>query len=360
MTEQEIAEQCRQITREFSAWVDPLDLQNRRSIELFCGLVLELENYSLFRDLLQHSRIDWRLKIEDGKVVSALIEKLNETDLSAFAPLARLFTLKKELASIRKIGRIFDERVSRRHPLWWKFNAYREGLDQFLALTAPNLPETFGELFDIFINGHYVHRDDAKEAKYEFWKRDAGEFTTRKVAFLLALGSVFSHVRSMRDFARQLLEGTVNSLHQPRPGAALAGLPRGITKPLFSNVIAALDLDAVPQIANGQRISICEPFVDHLVEFLGDAVAPHIRAGNIGEVKVHEYGAKMGDKWIDRHIGISLLFPASWTTVDSSPGLRLVTKHVGRPSVFLTQEFFSYLKRATDENYQWELAPASG
>lgn len=210
-TDEEIAEYCRQITREFSAWVDPLDAQERRSMDLFCGLVEELESYKIFCDLLQHSQVDWRLKIEDGKVVSGYIEKLNETDLRAFVPLARLFTQKREQASIRKVGAIFDKRLSQRHPIWMNFNAYRIGLQQFLALSAPNLPETFGELFDVFMNGHYAHREDAKEARYESWKRDSGRFTNRKVGFLLVLSSIFSHVRSMRDHVKQLLKVTTNS-----------------------------------------------------------------------------------------------------------------------------------------------------
>src|SRR5213594_463038 len=210
MTNEQTEENCRQITRELSPWIDPLDADERRALERFSRLVEELEGHKIFCDLLQQGQIDWRLRIEDGNVVSAHIEKLDETELGAFVPLARLFTQKREHASIRKIAAIFDRRVSDRHPIWWNFNAYRVGLRQFLALTAPNLSETFGKIFDIFINGHYVHREDEKEARYESWKKEVGGFTSRKVAFLLAVGSIISHVRSMRDYAKQLLDVTAN------------------------------------------------------------------------------------------------------------------------------------------------------
>jgi hypothetical protein len=165
VTSEQIEENCREITRALSPWIDPLDAKERRALERFCRLVEELEGHKILRDLLQRGRIDWRLRIEDGNIVSAHIERLDETELGAFVPLARLFTQKREDTSIRKVSAIFDQRVSERHPIWWNFNAYRIGLQQFLALTAPNLTETFGEIFDVFMNGHYVHREDVKEAR---------------------------------------------------------------------------------------------------------------------------------------------------------------------------------------------------
>ena len=180
MTNEQTEENCRQITRELSPWIDPLDADERRALERFSRLVEELEGHKIFCDLLQQGQIDWRLRIEDGNVVSAHIEKLDETELGAFVPLARLFTQKREHASIRKIAAIFDRRVSDRHPIWWNFNAYRVGLRQFLALTAPNLSETFGKIFDIFINGHYVHREDERRRDTNRGKRKSADLPREK------------------------------------------------------------------------------------------------------------------------------------------------------------------------------------
>lgn len=353
MIQKEIADNCRQLMRQVNAWVDPLDAEERKSLGRFCRLVEELEGHQIFHDLLQHNRIDWRLKIEDGSVVSGHIEKLNETDLGAFVPLARLFTQKREHASIRKIAAIFDKRVSERHKIWWTFNAYRIGLQQFLALTAPNLPETFGDLFDVFINGHYVHREGPKEEKYESWKENSSTFTNRKVGFLLAVGSIFSHVRFMRDSVKQLLDVT-DPLRPESPKKVLT-LPNGLTEPLFSDEIVSLNMGAAAHIADGDRVSISQRLVGHLVDFLGDDLFPHVGAGHIGQIKLHEYGTKMGDRWIDRHTGASVMFPVSWTSIEKSSGLTTITSHAGKPIVFVTQEFFSHLERADRGTHQWEL-----
>lgn len=353
MTNEEIEENCRQIWRDLNPWIDPLQSDERRALERFCRLVEELENDKIFCDWLQHGRIDWGVRIEDGSVVSSHIDKLDETQVKAFVPLARLFTQKREHASIRKIASIFEQRVSKRHPIWWKFNAYRVGLQQFLALTAPNLPEAFGEIFDVFINGHYLHREDDKEARYESWKKDVRGFTARKVAFLLTVSSIISDVRSMRDCAKQLLDITANP---PRvaPTKAIT-LPAGLTKALFSDEIVALDMKNVPEVFDGARVSVSGSVIAHLLDFLGHDLASHIHAGHIGEIKMHEYGSKLGDKWIDRKVGASLIVPVAWMSIEKLPSQTMVKDYSGKPIVFVTQEFFNHLKPASGETHRWDL-----
>jgi hypothetical protein len=354
VTNEQSEENCRQITRKLSPWIDPLDADERRALDRFCRLVEELEGHKIFRDLLQPGRIDWRLKIEDGKVVSAHIEKLDETELGAFVPLARLFTQKREHSSIRKVAAIFDKRASERHPIWWNFNAYRVGLQQFLALTAPNLTETFGEIFDVFMNGHYVHREDPKEARYESWKKDVGGFTSRKVAFLLAVSAIVSHASSIRNYAKQLLEVTANP---PVQGSTkkVVNLPAGLTKALFSDEIVSLDPKTVDKILDGERIAVSEQLINHLLDFLGHDLAPHIHGGRIGEIKLHEYGVKVGSEWIDKKSGASLVLPVSWMSIEKTSGETAVKNYRGKPIVFATQEFFSHLKRVDEKTHRWEL-----
>jgi hypothetical protein len=253
-----------------------------------------------------------------AKLFLPSIEKLDETELAAFVPLARLFTQKREHASIRKVAAIFDKRVSERHPIWWNFNAYRLGVQQFLALTAPNLPETFREIFDVFINGHYVHREDPKEARYESWKKDVGGFTSRKIAFLLAISSVVSHASSIRDSAKQLLDVTANQPLQASTKKVVV-LPPGLTEALFSDEIVSLDPKVVREVSDGERIAVSETLINHLLDFLGHNRSAHIRGGHIGEIKLHEYGKKLGTEWIDKKSAASFVLPVSWMSIENRP-----------------------------------------
>ncbi len=123
MTKEEVEENYPEISRELKSWIDPLQADERRTLELFCRLVEELESDKIFSDWLQHGRIDWGFRVEDGNVVSSHIDKLDETQVRAFVPASRGFTTYREQASIRKTVLSYQSRVSKRHPIWLNFNA---------------------------------------------------------------------------------------------------------------------------------------------------------------------------------------------------------------------------------------------
>jgi hypothetical protein len=126
-------------------------------------------------------------------------------------------------------------------------------------------------------------------------------------------------------------------------------------KALFSDKVVSLSLDDAPEIASGQRVAITEPLLRHLLEFLGQELAAHLRAGHVGELKIHDYGSKMGDQWIHRHAGVSLMLPVAWKTIQKYPGVTLVTETAGKPTVFVTQEFLYHLQRVNAPDHEWEL-----
>lgn len=126
-------------------------------------------------------------------------------------------------------------------------------------------------------------------------------------------------------------------------------------RPLFSDKVVSLNLDDAPEITNGQRVAITEPLLRHLLEFLGQELAANIRVGHVGELKLHDYGSKMGDRWMERHAGVSLMLPIAWKTIQKSPGVTLVTETAGKPIVFVTQEFLFHLQRVDAPDHEWEL-----
>lgn len=357
MSDQYLNEQCRQIMKHFNAWIEPVDAQERRSLELFCGLVDELERDTLFKDLLQDRAVSWKYTEVDGNVTSSHIEKLNERDLGGFVALARLFTQKKERASIRHVAAIFEKRVGERHPIWSTFNAHRMGLDNFLAMTAPDVSETFRELFDVFVYGHYTHREDAKEAKYELWKNDIRGFTARKAGFVLAIGSIFSHAQTMRDSARQLLDVVVEDVRwRPPRRLPVRRFEDGVSDPMFAHDVVSLDLSIAAHVSKGERVLLSESVIPHIRNFLDEELGNRITAGSIGEIDVLEYGSKCKDRWLERHVGVSIAFQVSWETVEKlGPTGTAIIHHVGGPSLFVTEAFFSHLKHVGAASYKWEL-----
>jgi hypothetical protein len=357
MTEEGDKQQIREVMKHFNAWIEPVDGDERRSLELFCKLVEDLERDALFVDLLRHSEVRWKYKVTDEEVVSAEIEKLDEADLRAFVALARLFTQKKERASIRNIAKIFAKRVGEHHPIWWTFNGHRMGLNNFLDTTGPDLLETFRELFDVFVYGHYTHRDDAKEANFEAWKKDLRGFTARKVGFLLAVSTIFWNAQKMRDAAKHLLEVKVEDLGwQPPRTLPIRRFHDGVSNPMFAHEVVSLEASLVERVSKGDRVSLSESVILHIRNFLDAELGDHITAASIGEIDVHEYGSKIGDRWLQRHWGASLAIPVAWESVENMhPRGKMINHHIGKPSLFVTEAFFAQLKPVEGANYKWEL-----
>jgi hypothetical protein len=357
VTDQDQNEQCRQIMKHFNAWIEPVDADERRSLGLFCDLVNELERDPLFEELLQHGEVNWNYTEVDGKITSSHIENLNDRNLGAFVALARLFTQKKERASIRHVARIFEKRVGDRHPISWTFNAHRLSLNNFLSMTAPELSDTFGQLFDVFVYGHYTHREDAKETQYELWKKDARGFTARKACFVLAIGTIFHHAQEMRNCARQLLKVVVEDLcWRPPTKLPVRRFEDGISHPMFAHDVVSLDPAIVARVTKGERVLLTESVIPHVRNFLDEEVGDHISADCMGEIDVHEYGSKLEDRWLEKHLGASIALPVSWETSEKLRARgRAVVHHVGKPSLFLTGAFFSHLKFVGAASYKWEL-----
>jgi hypothetical protein len=209
-------ESIRILNREFSAWVDPLDPQERNALESFCDLVEELEESPIFKALLHREEVQSNVKWTNGVVVKAEIEGLNEHDLKAFLLPARLFTQKNDRCSIRKIGMIFDRRVSQRHELWMYFNANRMGLNHFLRMTVSKPPHTNREIFETFLYGHYAHRDEKWAAAYKRWKENPADFVRLQAIFVLIISGMFGHARELHKLVKQLL--TLDAKLQSRQG----------------------------------------------------------------------------------------------------------------------------------------------
>jgi len=85
------------------------------------------------------------------------------------------------------------------------FNAYREGLKDFLAMTASNPPHTNKQIFETFLYGHYAHRDQKWEAIYQEWEKNRAEFVPLQAIFLLVVSTMFGHARELRQVVQQLL-----------------------------------------------------------------------------------------------------------------------------------------------------------
>lgn len=205
MTDEEMAEIWRQLTKELGLWIEPLQPKERKTLQLFCEAVGELENYPLYQKLLRDNVVDSDIEERDGKVVNAAIRNLDENDLRAFVLTARLFGQDNDRISIRKIADIFDRRVAKHKLLWMNFNAHRLGWNEFRSRELPHLKDTMGNIFDVFLYGHYAHREEAKETIYKQWKRTPDGFVARQSLFLIALGTFFWMVRGMRDYVQQLL-----------------------------------------------------------------------------------------------------------------------------------------------------------
>ncbi|MFN2507561.1 MAG: hypothetical protein ABR589_02175 [Chthoniobacterales bacterium] len=126
-------------------------------------------------------------------------------------------------------------------------------------------------------------------------------------------------------------------------------------QPLFADQVVPLSLEDAREIADGERVAITAPLLKHLLEFLGQDLAPHLGAGHVGTLNVHEYGSRIGDQWIERHTGVSLTLPVAWTTIQQMPGVRAVVHTSGKPIVFVTQRFLQHLQRVDAPEHEWEL-----
>jgi len=186
-------------------WITPLTPDERQTLKLFCETVSEIETYPLYQKLLRHNVVNSDLKVRDGLVVDASIRDLDENDVRSFILTARLFGQNNERISIRNVSDIVERRVSKRLVLWMNFNAYREGWNEFGKQTLPRSGDTMGGVFDVFLYGHYAHKNPEKEAIYEQWKRTADGFVARKSAFLIALGAFFWLLQGMRQYVDRLL-----------------------------------------------------------------------------------------------------------------------------------------------------------
>jgi hypothetical protein len=178
-TDDQIAENCRHLIKEQGLWIESLDPNERETLEVFCETVNELEEYPLYKKLLRENVVNAHISVKEGTIVDATIRNLDENDLRAFVLTARLFGQNNDRISIRKIAAIFDRRVGKREPLWMNFNGYREGWNQFRTHKIPELNDTMGNLFDVFLYGHYAHREKTKATTIKEWKK-------RRMALLLA------------------------------------------------------------------------------------------------------------------------------------------------------------------------------
>jgi hypothetical protein len=344
-SEVEIEDGIARLNREFNPWIDPLDADERDALKSFCEMVNKLENRSIVKGLLDHGEIHSTIKISDGTVVHAEIENLDEEALEAFLLTARLFRDNKERASIANIASIFDKRVSPRHILWMNFNGERSGLNELLQ-RCDTLPETNGEIFEIFLYGGYAHRN---RRKYKEWQNKGEEFfQARKSIFLIVLINFWWTLRAMYPLVKELLEGPpASSTRRQKVGR------------YFSDVIVSLNLRDAPTIATGQRMSLYEPLFAELRNFLGGEIANHIRSDQICEIKlrVEGFGTRLGNQWIDRHDSGMLQLSVNWTSVEKIPGGKMIVKHSGGPAVFITQEFLRHLKPANSKEYDWDFVP---
>ena len=207
-TDDQIAENCRQLIKEQGLWIESLDPNERETLEVFCETVNELEGYPLYKKLLRENVVNAHISVNDGTIVDATIRNLDENDLRAFVLTARLFGQDNDRISIRKIAEIFDRRVGKRELLWMNFNGYREGWNQFRTQKIPELNDTMGNLFDVFLYGYYAHREKTKATTIKEWRKTPNGFVARQSVFLIALGTFFWTVRGMREYVARLLSTT--------------------------------------------------------------------------------------------------------------------------------------------------------
>jgi len=183
MTDEQIAENCRQLMKEQGLWIESLEPDEREALEVFCDTVNELEEYPLYKKLLRENVVNSDISVRDGTVVRAAIRNLDENDLRAFVLTARLFGQDNDRISIRKIAEIFDRRVGKRELLWMNFNGYREGWNQFRTHKIPELNDTMGSIFDVFLYGHYAHRDKTKGRQLRNGEKRPTALLLAKVCF---------------------------------------------------------------------------------------------------------------------------------------------------------------------------------
>lgn len=104
-------------------------------------------------------------------------------------------------------------------------------------------------------------------------------------------------------------------------------------QPLFADQVVSLSLDDAREIADGERVAITEPLLQTSFGVPRSRPSPTSSSWTLGALKVHEYGSRIGDKWIDRQMGVSLVLPVAWTTIQQMPGVRAVLNTSGKPTV---------------------------
>lgn len=198
--------------RSFKAWIDPLSNDERKSLALFCECVAELEESALFKNLLHRNEIRWNHRWTDDVLVQTEILDLDEEHLKAFVLTARLFAQNNERGSIGNVSKIISQHVGDRHPFSWNFHGWRAGLNNFLdrsrdvrVVAGSDESLTNRDVLDVFLYGHYAHRNKNHEASYQKWKEQPLVFTELKANFLLSLSNLFATAREMRTLILPVL-----------------------------------------------------------------------------------------------------------------------------------------------------------
>ena len=203
--DKEMPEWLKNLNREMKPWIDSPSIKERESLNLFCEIIDELEESSIFKNLLHRRQIRHNQKWRSGILVEAGIEDFNEEELKAFLLTARLLSQDNDRISIGNIATVFNKLVSERHSLSMNFNAYHMGLNEYLDRRDHGLSHTNREIFEIFLYGHYAHRNKNKEDTYRKWKADRILFLEMKVNFLSSVGNLFSSAQRLRSSVKQLL-----------------------------------------------------------------------------------------------------------------------------------------------------------
>lgn len=184
-----------------------LSEESKRSLRLFIETVAELEESSLYKNLLGEEGITYRYSWREGQPASQEIVNLDEEQLKSFILTARLLSQDNDGRSIRVVAQIFDGELQN-HQLYptfngirWKLNDY---LDQEYPIKIQGVSITSRHLFDIFLYGHYAHRNPDKEDVYCRWESDWITFPHYKLGFLLSLSVLFSCAHQIRSVVERI------------------------------------------------------------------------------------------------------------------------------------------------------------
>lgn len=186
-----------------------LSPENKRSLELYLDTVSELERSSLYRNILEKNNITYRFQVKEGLPITQEVVDLDEEHLKAFILTARLLAQDNDGRSIRVVSNIVDESFQA-HPSYLKFNSARWKLNDYLDGEYPALVQgesiTSRELFDVFLYGHYAHRNPQKEQRFIQWQSNWVTFPHYKLGFLMSLSVLFSCAHEMRTAIEEMLK----------------------------------------------------------------------------------------------------------------------------------------------------------